>query len=285
MSACGTYTPEIQEFWGTAGDTNTKLLLAVKEAECEIQRAVQLVVRDDIDNVGGEQKRVLAFLDDKRKGWGADVLFQFTVDEKSALTPNFAINPPLPTITSTFANKLTASTQQSRSFSIGGALSSEGYRQDKVHVLFKLSDLVGDEKSLPAEKDLLARQCIGADANGTLFLQSDLKFYDWLKATTDLQFRNQADFALKNGLTKDGAISHDVKFEIVSSGNVSPTWKLVQISANTGTTPLFNTSRDRIQEIIITLGPLNADGQLSGNAKDSAFASSLKAGIDSVTPK
>ena len=54
---------------------------------------------------------------------------------------------------------------------------------------------------------------------------------------------------------KNGFITHEVKFQIVSGANATPTWKLVQVTANTAS-PLFNTTRDRTQDLLITLGPV-----------------------------
>jgi hypothetical protein len=50
-------------------------------------------------------------------------------------------------------------------------------------------------------------------------------------------------------------ISIEIKFIIVSSGNVTPTWKLLRVSGNTGSTPLFALGRTRSHDVIITIGP------------------------------
>jgi hypothetical protein len=51
------------------------------------------------------------------------------------------------------------------------------------------------------------------------------------------------------------SFSIEIKFIIVSSGNVQPTWKLIRFSANTGSPPLFGTGRTRTHDLIITIGP------------------------------
>jgi hypothetical protein len=55
------------------------------------------------------------------------------------------------------------------------------------------------------------------------------------------------------------SVSIEMKFVIISNGNLTPTWKLVNISANTGSSPLFSTGRTRTHDLIITVGPDNAD--------------------------
>jgi len=54
---------------------------------------------------------------------------------------------------------------------------------------------------------------------------------------------------------KPDTVSIEIKFIIVSSGNVTPTWKLVRVSANTGSGPFFSTGRTRTHDVIITIGP------------------------------
>jgi hypothetical protein len=56
------------------------------------------------------------------------------------------------------------------------------------------------------------------------------------------------------GFAQD-SISVEFKFIIISSGNIQPTWKLVQVSANTGGTPFFTTGRTRTHDLLITVGP------------------------------
>ena len=62
------------------------------------------------------------------------------------------------------------------------------------------------------------------------------------------------------------SVSVEIKFIIISSGNVTPTWKLVNISANTGSTPLFSAGRTRTHDLIITVGPANQQTQNSNLA-------------------
>ena len=57
-----------------------------------------------------------------------------------------------------------------------------------------------------------------------------------------------------SGFAQD-LFSQEIKFIIVSSGNIQPTWKLIQVSANTGNTPFFSTGRTRTHDLIITSGP------------------------------
>jgi len=291
LSGCGTYTPEFQEFWGTSDDNDDRINAIVHQVKCELRRAFRLIESVDIKNAKEEPSlgRVVKFLED----WAVDTAFLFTIEEKSSLTPGVSFNTPLATAITTFSGTSsvpptkaftpnTVPSTQMFSLGVGGTLSSDGFRQEKIHILYKISDLVGPENELPLPKDIQNSQCVSEYANASLFLQSDLKIYEWLRGVANLQRREQAKFQIKNSFTKDGASSDEIKFEIVSSGNITPTWKLVRISANQ-TAPLFNTSRDRTQDLIITMGPVEttgpSQGQLKPTAQQSAFASELASSI------
>jgi hypothetical protein len=59
------------------------------------------------------------------------------------------------------------------------------------------------------------------------------------------------------GGTAPDTLSIEIKFIIVTNGNVTPTWKLLRVSANTGSAPLFSLGRIRTHDLIITIGPNN----------------------------
>jgi hypothetical protein len=58
-----------------------------------------------------------------------------------------------------------------------------------------------------------------------------------------------------SGSSRPDGVGYEIKFVIISSGNVTPTWKLVKISGNTAASPLLNLSRTRTHDLIITIGP------------------------------
>jgi hypothetical protein len=268
--------PEFQEFWATSTDAQQKVQMVVAQTKCELTRAVQYIVRADIDfsregvNGGKRHLRWLA-------NWGADLAFIFTVEEKSTLAPNIAFNKLLPNVVTAFPGAGTTTTPQSYSTGIGASLSSDAFRQQKIHVFYKFSDLIGPESQLESKDAIFKRQCLTKDANGSLFLESDLKILEWLTTIETLQLNEQANFALPDSFAKDGAISDEIKFEIVSSGSVTPMWKLALISADTASS-LYTGSRDRTQDLIITIGgPGGGGSKLNQAGQNSAITSELGA--------
>jgi hypothetical protein len=83
------------------------------------------------------------------------------------------------------------------------------------------------------------------------------------------------------GMLKTDAISYEIKFIIVSSGNVTPMWKLVQVSANTSGT-FFSTSRTRTHDLIITIGP--NDGRTLSAHLASQIGQAVSGGNSALTP-
>jgi hypothetical protein len=72
-------------------------------------------------------------------------------------------------------------------------------------------------------------------------------------------------------------ISLELKFIIVSSGNATPSWKLVRVTSNTGA-PLFNVGRTRTHDLIITIGPSNL------NTSNAHLASQIGAAVRGSNP-
>jgi hypothetical protein len=226
--------------------------------------------------------RALKFFED----WELDATFIFTIEEKSTFTPGVTLNDPMRNAT-TFvaANSVAASTissPQSYNFGIGGVLSSDAWRQRKIHLPWKIKNLIGPEKDLPSLDDVTERECKKSNANATLFIVDELYIEEWVKDLKDLQEREQVDFQEKDAFAQSGASTEDIRFEIVSSGNITPTWKLVRVSANNNA-PLFNASRDRTQEVLITIGPLDKQGQLKGAAQSARQSSEIGASLRNIS--
>jgi hypothetical protein len=165
-------------------------------------------------------------------------------------------------------------TPQSYAFGLGGTLSSTATRIDTITAIYDLSEF---SQAVPSD-----RTCIpDAYINGNLFIQSDLKLKQWIsQAVLPLYTSTIPSFPEKQvASVKNGFLSHEVKFEIVSSGNATPMWKLVRVSANTGNLPLFGANRDRTQDLLITMGPAQLDGSgkpiLTPPAQNQALASQI----------
>ena len=91
--------------------------------------------------------------------------------------------------------------------------------------------------------------------DGFFLEASDLKFKEWLYDAVEL--KGQELVALPtdaSGPLKQNVLNYEVKFDVVTSGTVSPGWKLVNATINQGGT-FFTARRERTHDLQITLGP------------------------------
>jgi hypothetical protein len=210
-----------------------------------ITRNIRCELRDAFndlhDKVGG------TFMD----GWGVSVLLDLDITEKSTVSPSATWSPPpSPTVIPTLAG------------GVSGSSSAE--RDDKLHAFFTVKQLIQ------------AKRC-DVRPGGFMLMQSDLKLAEWLFDTYTVQATRQADFN-SAGLPAD-VLYHEVKFEVDTSANATPGFKLKLVNVN-DSGQFFSTSRNRIHDLQITLGPTDqkSAGPKAGFASGSAAATVALAG-------
>jgi hypothetical protein len=254
LAGCGTYVPEIRDFPnnGTSAQNNQLVQAILVSVRCEIQDAVTKVINADLESGRINGSFAAQFL----RGWGAQVALTLQLEEKSAINPN-GVYAPLTPLTSLFT------------LSAGFEASADATRIDKVNYKYKVSDLYLGPGG---------RRCI-RDENpprDSLLIQSDLKLGEWLSAMINGTATN-----IITSVGKENVLSHQVTFEVITSGDITPAWKLVTGSINQSGTFLA-AKRDRTHDLVITFGPL--DGGRTGNflipiAESTHIQSQLSSGI------
>src|SRR5262249_8989849 len=140
----------------------------------------------------------------------------------------------------TFGPGSSVSTGQSRSVGLGGTLSSTATRIDKFDPSWSISYLMLPDTAvsvcLPRNDPFIKKGWI-PDSSSPFILESNLGIKNWLVGATitNVLLSSQPGSGGGGG-PKPDTISYEIKFIIVSSGNITPTWKLVRISANTSST-------------------------------------------------
>ena len=226
VGGCGLYVPDIQENpFASEKERSDFIQAIVKNVRCEVQDAVIRLYADnrEID----PENRNLRWFD----SWAVQISLTLTIDEKSSLNP--VVNwLPLSPPSSVF------------NLNVGATGSAEAQRVDKIGSFFAVSEL----------KDLQA--CPTEDRyRGPFILESDLKLHDWLEAAM-ISIDNATTPAPYNpsGPNKSNVLSHEVKFDVISTGTLTPGWKLATSTVNqTGT--FLSATRDRTQDLTITFGP------------------------------
>lgn len=290
LSGCGYYVPDMQEVWGEPNDAAINVNKLTGQIACELGQAIRYVIDFD-EKQHTQHLKVL-------EKWGVQVTLNLVVEEKTTLNPGVSLNTPMHNVPVNFAGETLpaggsallasvaaastysfASLPQSYSFGIGGQFSSDANRNDKYQLFYKVTDFLKGGKHWQGGRT--DRTCIPTEpANATLFPHGDLKIMDWMVTLVQPQFSGTGDLSP----TSANGITHDVKFVIVTDGNVSPQWHLVRVSADTNS-PLFDAMRTRTQEAIITLGPLDqskgpgAPPSLSVNAENSHLAQEIGSAV------
>jgi hypothetical protein len=244
-SGCGFRTPEIQEFWANENDHQIAVNAIVGQMSCEIGQALRSVYYSRDNNMGQ-----LSFL----PNWGVQVSLLLSVTEKSAVTPGVSVISPPPGAYLT---------------NFGGTISGEADRIDTQQRLYPVTDFL---KGGPRyDSGIIDRPCISKVGEpGTLFVQTDSGFRDDLFSFVKTLNTKTADEPLAGQAATVIGMSHNIKFDILTDASVNPTWKLVRVT--TTSSPLFDTRRDRSQQLIITLGPLQGTGPPNKGLKTLSLA-------------
>jgi hypothetical protein len=255
---------KLRNFWGARseagapggaptvrGDATFIVNKIAAQVACELARAVQQVYLDQemypvqyVQRPGEPpppKSRDLGWFEK----WAVQATLTLTILEQSTLNAGLTANNILNNATTLFGKTVITTAQSSAvGFGLGG--STAATRTDKLSMFFSVRDL----KNGPLA---LGMTCIPPPQNATLFVQSDLKIYDWLQAA--LLPNDAGIFSYASNSTAQNVIQHDVKFQIVTNGSVTPTWKLVNFTANTSG-QFFALDRDRTQDLLMTFGPL-----------------------------
>jgi len=260
LGGCGTFVPELSD-WPNNTDQGSDLMVQaiVRSIRCELRNAVTTAVDDDIAASKHGQKTYSNFLEN----WGAQVLLTLTIVEKSTINPTTTLLPPSP---------------PSSVVTVSGGLSwsAQATRTEKMNFFYSVKELY-----LPH-----GRTCDASteDPRGSMLVRSDLKIASVLGSRINAAALGQANAPAAG---QENVLSHQVIFQVVSSGNVTPAWNLVTATVNQSGT-LFNTSRDRTHDLLITFGPMSkAPGgkSLIAIAEQTHFASQITSGFNTARPR
>jgi hypothetical protein len=237
LSGCGTNVPQIQEFWEGVDITGDMEYRIKENIFCETVHALRSVRKKII--VNGQPS-----IPDS---YGVQMQISLTVEEVGGLNPGVAFNHTLP---NAIANKVTV--PQSFTLSATGTLSSTVTRTDTSYSYYNVRKI-----SRPGANKFCDDNPPDLHGSSPL-LKSDLGIEDYLRVAV-----KGADVFHSSALAKGGAgktakldvYSYEIKFIVVSNGGVTPTWKLVNVSADTGNLPLLNAGRTRTHDLTLTFGP------------------------------
>jgi hypothetical protein len=246
LTNCGTYVPEIQEPPFGQGAQRELVQAIVTSVHCEVSNAIV-----DLYNDAKKYPDLILPMTRKMETWGVQMALTLKTRENSVLNPAAAWTP------TTLA-----------SFTLGasGTLSSEAIRTNILNFYYSVADLRRRGKCLTGQQP--------EKPVTSLLIQNDLKFKDWLYDQMGPAVTNEVNLPVNTGGPLDrNVLSHEVSFEVVTSGGINPAWILTETTINQGTI-FLQATRDRTHTLLITMGPGNNAG-LTGAARDAYLASSI----------
>lgn len=233
LNGCGLYVPEIQEnpFDQAGGQLLVKAI--VNSIHCEVKNAVIYALgQKGVPQTLAEQQGNFM------KYWGMQMALTLTVEEKSVLNPVTVLTPPSPA-SAVFT------------LGLGASGTADATRKETLNFYYTV-DQLRSGKPCPVPNNLEPNA-----PQNSLFLHSDLKVSEWLldeiMAVGTREFGAPTD---AKSVLKQNVLQHEVKFEIITSGNITPAWKLTRATINQSGT-FFSASRDRTHDLIITFGPID----------------------------
>jgi hypothetical protein len=155
-------------------------------------------------------------------------------------------------------------------------LAKSGAKPPAKPVTNLLKQLTPELAAAKAKYEQLKRDAVAAGSDtfpsicaypGGVMIEGDLKIRQWLTMTLRSAFVDNGvtgDFAknLQNEIkaAKKDVLQNQITFVVSYSGNVTPGWKLVRVSANQSGN-FFNAQRTRTQDLVVTLGPAPDDAK------------------------
>jgi hypothetical protein len=240
LTGCGVVPPRLTEAW-EAQDVGSEMVLKIKRnIFCETIKAIRRV-----------NKIPTSFGPPIPPDYGVQLQLTLAVVESSALTPNLTFNRTL-----TSGSESGASIGRSWGVGVSGELSSTATRTDTTYSYWSVANIAGpgknkemcDEKEWPIERDA-SSLLVKSDLGIAQFLEDNVKAADLLHSSKPAGAKKPE---------KVDVYSYDLKFAVVSSGGVSPQFKLIPLSG--GGTPILNLNRSRTHEMLLTFGPTGPNG-------------------------
>lgn len=303
---------------GKPGDPSIKKppFSATAQIEFEIRRKIYCELRTAVVHVNDypytafDQSNTLL---GKRlmipKEWIAQLSLSLQVDESTALAPGVSYNQVMRNAVATFGVGNTITQGQSFNLGFGGTVSATATRNDKFNPTYSIAWLMNkptDKDNCRPENDIFQNDY---PRSSPFLIESELGIEKWLLGAmlAENLLPSQPPIVPQQpakrhaggspmaamaadpgggGGDKGGgslgpfSVSTELKFVIITSGNITPTWKLLQVSANTSGN-LFAAGRTRTHDLIITIGPPTQDTASANFALQvqSAVATGLRSAI------
>ena len=236
LVSCGLTAPRIEQ--GIYDET--KLADFVQAVQINVACQLRKAVLETYYNLSSNENDV-----EWLKSWSAKITMTLNVDEKTTFSPGINITRLFPSLQTKFGNGEVLTNGRSFDFGIGASVGATASNELQIGWFAIFSDFWGQEKFLtePCHKNQKA------SIQGDLLIKTAV-----FAGAFPASLRNNISDPFVGGGRLD-SIQHTVFFYIQAEGNATPTFRFVDVSANTGG-PLLSQARDRKDTLLITMGPV-----------------------------
>ena len=264
ISGCATVVPDTRQFGTTKLDNELHKNALIDHIKCELRNAYTTIRFEDAvtNKFRKSPQRNLEWFDN----WGATVSLKVVVAEHLGVAPALTFITPMRNVVRTFPTGGPVTSQQNSSLGFTAARTSDVTKTETIAFFVAFKDLVDEVSSNAIVIDASRKN--GCRLSSEQMVDGDLKIYDFME---DNIFPARHGGVLDRPSTSPGAkpntketspfsaFNYEVQFVVATSGGLNPSWKLVDLSANP-TGPLLAVGRTRTNDLILTMGPMKADG-------------------------
>lgn len=224
LCGCGTSLPTMDVKYVSNDDYSGFTNEIVRHVRCELETAVN----NNYDDNPKSRRHII-------KKWAAKVALNIKANEKSSLNPALSIfNDP---VTFTFAAT--------------AGLQSEALRETTLTYFLVFDELI-DKSRKHGPEDYAETPPCGRDPKYPDPIAGDLGIgQNIFSSLATWDSRNSISDRLEDPYE---TITHHVQFIATATGGVTPTWKLMRVSANSAP-PFLSGTRTATNDLLITIGP------------------------------
>jgi hypothetical protein len=188
------------------------------------------------------------------EAWGTSVTLTIQVDEQGGLSPGVSTVEPFKNAISVFptAQGGNVVTPQNFTFGIGANASAHATRSETIQFTYANYALLENAKHWDAEYSTAPEGISCAEGLNGVMIESDLAI--------DQFIMDKAFIAYAGNMTVGGnpynTFQEQLTFTSSLGGSVSPTWKLVRLTADQNST-LASVARGETNTVIVSMGPID----------------------------
>jgi hypothetical protein len=211
------------------------------------------------------------------RDWGTAITLAITAEDQSGLNPGLSLTTPFANRIFTFPTGGNVTSPQSFSLGIGGSATANATRTETIQFTYTNVGLLmaansflseqPDGEACKAESGVLIesdlkiwefiydKAVIAATGNAAAYVPVEVKTGSKLVKGQPVPEYKTVDYTIHSSWPLYNTFTENITFTTTFGGNVTPTWKLARVSANSSGN-FLSATRTNTNQLTITLGPI-----------------------------